>query len=60
MDWLEQQNYSILGKWDVWNYRRVLILYTTKKRMKEKGKWRGPKIAKYKWSEILNKNLWIG
>ena len=59
ISWLEQQNYSILGKWDG-DYRRALILYTTKKRMKKKGKWRGPKIAKYKWSEILNKNLWIG
>ena len=32
ISWLEQQNYSILKKWDSndGNYRRTLILYTTK------------------------------
>jgi hypothetical protein len=62
ISWLEQQNYSILKKWDSndGNYRRTLILYTTKKRMDEEGKWQGEKILKYKWGEILNKNLLSG
>jgi hypothetical protein len=58
--WLEQQNYSILGKWDKDKYRRTLMLYTTRKRMDEEGKWQGEKILKYKWGEILNKNLLSG
>lgn len=62
--WLEQQDYSTLGKWnridDKYNnsYRRTLILYTTRKQMDKEGKWQGEKILKYKWGEIVNKNTY--
>jgi hypothetical protein len=59
ISWLKQQNYFILvGKWDKNKYRRILMLYTTRKCIFNEGE--GATILKYKWGEIVNKNLLSG